>query len=241
MHMHLAIAVAVAIGLFCLAAILLAFWCKKRLRQYYEKQYLDVTKQVSEAENKTYSPHSTYITQLKPSPTLWFWLLPKTFFVAGITLFTYLLSPFVYLVIQTVVQNFSTATSSDLITFFSGSILFILGIIYVCLWLVKALWLLTGKEIITIDNTNLTRKRTIAGIPLTTRYDLSHISDPRIAIMEDSNTSLFFRGNYQGFSVYYKNPVLLYFTYKGSKKRIGNYCAYFNAVELREEITGRKG
>jgi hypothetical protein len=238
--MNLAIAVAIAIGLFCLAAIVLAFWAKKKLSIYYQQQYAEVTQRVNEAENKAYvSSSNTYTQQLKPAPVLWFWLIPKTFFVIGISYILLLFVPDLIHLRDLNLHDFFKAGASTLFTFFAGAALFIAGIVYVCLWVVKLLWLLAGKEVIYIDNSNLIRTRTLAGIPLKNMYQLNHIADLRIAIMEDSNTSLFFRGNYQGFSVYYKNPILLYFTYKGVQKHIGSYCAYFNATELRQEITNR--
>jgi hypothetical protein len=242
MHMHLAIVVAVVIGLFCLLEITLFLWANFRLKKYYRSEYERIESLVNEAEGKVRNERSlpVYELELKPARFLWVWLIYKTPLIG---LLLWLVIIFTHLIRQLpaiTLHNITSANMDSLVTFFAGILIFIFSAVYVCLWGFKVLWLISGKETITIDATTLTRQKQIAGISFRNKYELKSISGLSIAIMEDSNTSLYFRGNYQSFSFYYKNPIVLHFTCNGSKKHIGNYCAYFNAVELQEEIKNRK-
>ncbi|HXP48882.1 MAG TPA: hypothetical protein VN922_02950 [Bacteroidia bacterium] len=242
MHMHLAIVVAIVIGLFCLLAIAVFLWGNFWLKKHYRSEYEKITNLVNEAEAKVRTERTlpVYELELRPARFLWVWLLPKIFMISFILSFAIMFIPLIWHMPGITLHDITSADAGSLFTFFCSIILCIICAVYVCLWVAKALWLVSGNELITIDATTLTRQRRIAGISFRNNYELKNISGPSVAIMEDSNTSLFFRGNYQAISYYYKNPVVLHFTYNGSSKIIGNYCAYFNAVELREEIKNRK-
>lgn len=241
MHMHLAIVIAIAIGLFCLLAIALFLWGNFWLKTYYRNEYEKITTLVNEAEAKSRNESSlpVYELELNPARFLWVWLIPKFFLISFILSFAIVFIPLMWHMPGITLHDITSVDSGSLVTFFGSIIVCILCAVYVCLWATKVLWLISGKEFITIDATTLTRHRQIAGISFKKKYELKNVSELSVAIMEDSNTSLFFRGNYQSFSYYYKNPIVLHFTYKGSQKYIGNYCAYFNAIELLEEIRNR--
>jgi|GEM_PF-2578209 len=239
--MHLAIVIAIAIGLFCLSAIALFLWANFWLKKHYRNEYERITSLVNEAEAKPRSERSlpVYELELKPARFLWVWLIYKITLVGLLLSLTMIFIHFIRQMPGITLHDITSANTDSLITFFGGILIFISSAIYVCLWGFKVLWLISGKETITIDATTLTRQRQIAGISFRNKYELKSISGLSIAIMEDSNTFLFFGGNYRSVSYYYKNPIVLYFTCNGSEKHIGNYCAYFNAVELREEISNR--
>ena len=241
MHMHLAIVIAIAIGLFCLLAIALFLWGNFWLKKHYRIEYAKITSLVNEAEAKPRNERTlpVYELELKPARFLWVWLVFKFFFISFILSYAIVFIPFMWHMLDITLHDITGADTDSLVTFFGGILVFIICLVYVCLWAAKVLWLVSGKEVINIDATTLSRQRHIAGISFTKKYELKNISGLSVTIMEDSNTSLFFRGNYQVISYYYKNPVVLHFIYNGSNKLIGNYCAYFNAVELREAIRNR--
>ncbi|HWY97543.1 MAG TPA: hypothetical protein VNY36_00540 [Bacteroidia bacterium] len=169
---------------------------------------------------------NAYTLTLKPAKKMLIWLLPNLLLSLAALFFSYCYS------------SFTDFTSPS----FIWTVVFVFVAIMSINTFINVIWVLTGKETITVDKSTLTARRVTGGFSKEYVYQLAEVNELTLVVNEETNTN--FRIPLRANSIVissYKNPIVLYFNYSGTRKRIGNYCAEFPADELRAELYKKMG